>query len=1103
MPSLEAIDAFKRSFLSIGHEAEILAERGEKPVEVAAPEQGLSAELSDLLGVDSEGGAPEPAPADAAGIPEGSSVTEAEGGPDLDFASLLSGIGDDIGGADAEASSPTEDSLEMPEGDSMDFSAGLGDLMGSEASPDASGGQGSELPSDFAADASFGSFEAEPGAEPSQEPISTLDEGFSLPEDSFEIPEEEGGEPQESVAPPGKRNLAEEFGDLGGFEEESLFSEAPPEKIGSAQEEPGSGEYGRSLEELGLGDYLSGPGGQAGASAEAENLGSESVDDGFGPSGAGFDAAPTEEGSESFNFALPDEADLGEANAAAGGPEAPADDAEQDTFSLPDIEGAVGSGSDGFDSFESFSFDDELTSGAKAGEASEGFSLEGIDEGFELPSQGESKPKGPAATFDIPIPKAKPRDRSAPADDEGLEGELKLDEDELDRLQDSLLSYPRNLRLVIEELIAEEQAPRPKLNRLVMMLVKGEAIRQVASYAAKLSGKSIKIPPSFEKRTGRAFEAERGSFMWALTHNILPVAGIVLAACVALAFLGLIAYELIYKPIQAGDLYARGYSMLEERDFQGAERLFSQAKAVRSQLDWHYRYAEGYAAAKAFEPYAAGKYEEILRDFPGERKAAFDYARMQMRRKLYRTARDATGKAVGKSLGAADVIDRYILERDRTDKEGRIFLGDMHMDWAETELSRYDLPAQDREARAAELRELARKEYAIAAAAHGQSELLRSRMLLYALRDGRREEAAAIAARIYKDPPPEYGADLLAELGGMLIDAGDMDKALPILKAAADRDPSEAVARYELGRYFGATLRPREEALALDGAIRGLEADVERLWGRRLAMLILSLGARADNQVASGEVLDAKANYEKAMSIYRGALADLAIDRRPEFGSIAARLGDVHYEFTGDYDAALALYREARQSGFSTGELSYKVGYIHYFKGRLDEALGEFVSIAGPGATSASLLAALGNTLYLRGDYEAAYAAMSRLASSLEAERASIVDFDPQGRKQHAELAKRLVTSFNNLGVAERALGMRRGDASLLTNSLARFSHANYLFETYNRDQETMLESERQDLSFLNLRAAMRGGEPELYRDIPKELNDGFQRAMEHLASGA
>ena len=50
MPTIKDIEKFKAYLAALGHEPSILAEKGEKVVDLPLPEEGLSEDLAELLG---------------------------------------------------------------------------------------------------------------------------------------------------------------------------------------------------------------------------------------------------------------------------------------------------------------------------------------------------------------------------------------------------------------------------------------------------------------------------------------------------------------------------------------------------------------------------------------------------------------------------------------------------------------------------------------------------------------------------------------------------------------------------------------------------------------------------------------------------------------------------------------------------------------------------------------------------------------------------------------------------------------------------------------------------------------------------------------------
>ncbi len=250
MPTLQDIERFKEILNSLGSEPEILAARSEEIEEIFPPEQGLAADLSELLEPSAEaaevaedaetaGEAP-PEGFDEFALPEaegaGPGVAEAAGetegeSPDFDFASLFEG---EEAAPSAEAGEEVFAEAELPGEELAEEEVfAEAELPGEEELPEM------EFPPD----------EAPPGEELPGEELP----GEELPEEELpeeELPEEEPGEdfpfPEEfelpedfevagEAAEPEGWEIAEEAAAEEAAEEEAIVEEAGPPAV--AEEE--------------------------------------------------------------------------------------------------------------------------------------------------------------------------------------------------------------------------------------------------------------------------------------------------------------------------------------------------------------------------------------------------------------------------------------------------------------------------------------------------------------------------------------------------------------------------------------------------------------------------------------------------------------------------------------------------------------------------------------------------------------------------------------------------------------------------------------------------------------------------------------------------
>ncbi|MCK5198534.1 MAG: hypothetical protein KAR21_09295, partial [Spirochaetales bacterium] len=529
MPTLDDLNDIKHKLLNIGDEPGILAAKGEVPVDIGPPDTGLSEDLSalfdDFSDVDEE----------KKPVPDSSVPEPAEGGPDdfyfdLDYdepvldmdgfdapedAVLGGGTGEDIlpdiSGIDEE---PVLDEIDLEQfsDDSLsgDLASSIPDAPDSLVPEPAEGGFAEELglsdedldfgsitddsvPDDLVPEPAEGGFAEELG-------LSDEDIDFgSITDDS--VPESvEGGFAEEL-------GISDEDLDLGEVEPGPVPQDSPPETI---EEDFSAEELDLSVEEdIDFGDSVP-----------------ESLEDDF--SAKELDLSVEDEG---LDFDL------------SGGDSGFDDIDSSDDFGLPGDE--IASGDD-----EELSFDDSDADDLDLGEfeiGDESFDEElEIDE-FDLGDLGQD-----FGVLEEDL-SAIPEESIAPADSSGVDSDLEEEEFEIDeetfkKVKASLLNLPRNLKLIIEEEIGEKGLKGPSLEKLINALAEGKTPKEIAVITSKITGKKIKIPANYARRTGLDFEEEKGSFQYTLIHNILPLVKIFAISTIAIAALSFISYKFIYRP---------------------------------------------------------------------------------------------------------------------------------------------------------------------------------------------------------------------------------------------------------------------------------------------------------------------------------------------------------------------------------------------------------------------------------------------------------------------------------------------------------------------------------------------------------------------------
>jgi tetratricopeptide (TPR) repeat protein len=840
-------------------------------------------------------------------------------------------------------------------------------------------------------------------------------------------------------------------------------TEPPDQNEASTLEEPD--DFDLSGIDLGDGIDLSADAG-ADADADVGTGGGESAGE-FSDTGLSVpDIAPIED--DDLNLSLPEETE-GESSQ---------ESAAADSFDTFNIEGDAGLGTDLNPAVP------EPDSGGAFG-GLEDFSLAGLD-GSNFGSAVKMAPQA------APAAKGRRREaaKAAALKPDEVE-EIKLSEEQYNKLLASINSYPLNLRLAIEEIIAEQVVEPFLLSALVKLLISGGSPRDAASLAGKILGRTIPIPKGFEKKTGEDLEEEQASFPYIFVHKFLPVAAIFLMALLFAASLVFLIRQFIYLPIYAESIYRTGLERIEDGEYERAKERFDQAFRIRRVKDWFYRYAEAFRDERQYID-AEEKYDQLLRWYPRDKKGALDYAAMETNLRNYPKA---------EKILRSNILDYAINDRD-----GLLALGDNYLAWGEEDPARY---------------EDARYAYARLLERYGRTDPILERMLLYFIRTDNLAEVIPLQGYFDETFKRKIDPRTVAELGGYLLDKrleetdGVPDANVSriqglrnLLLRAVRVGPALPEAHYHLARYYHNFGNRDEERVTLERALNVFDNAPEES-PQRIGRRIDAERRMAELLINSREFFKAEEHLAKGIGIFEDALKRQRLSAAPEFGRLYADMGDLEY-FTksGDMETSLDFYRRAEQNGWAPPEVRYRMGTAHYQLGQWEGALERFFDLSEEMPRNRRLLHALGNVSYKRGNFYAAQGYFSRLLDILEAERARFPVLTPNDRPDHLELAERIMVARNNLGVTMEALTRRTGNPGYRAGALGLYAESSRAWDALTRDPVTMVRSGAGELStpginlaFLNSRNLLyprTGYEPELYLRVDKDVLE--PSAWEELA---
>ncbi|MDR0525428.1 MAG: tetratricopeptide repeat protein [Spirochaetaceae bacterium] len=648
--------------------------------------------------------------------------------------------------------------------------------------------------------------------------------------------------------------------------------------------------------------------------------------------------------------------------------------------------------------------------------------------------------------------------------------EIQLSNEELQRLQKTLAGYPLNLRVVCEQIIAEEAVDPSKMSHFVKALVKGASMREAASLASKILDRSISIPKNFEKKTGEALEAEHATFTYFFIHKFIPVFRLFVLVALVAASLFYLIHRFVYTPIYADTIYQKGYDQLLAGDYTKANERFTEALHLHRKKRWFYQYAEAFKNSRQFI-FAREKYDLLLLNYPQDKKGVMDYAAMETELSNYKKA--------------DTLLWRNILDYKVDDKDALLAVGDNGLAWGDTEPEQY---------------EVARKAYARLLERYGYNPAVLERMMKYFIRTDNLKEVLPLQRYFMGDPknkvsPNPISNEALAELGGYLLDkkfetapgvvpnefVSRIDGIRDVLLRSVELDPALPEPHYHLARYYRHFENPQDERTTLENAVKLFDAAQEESV-RRLRMRIDTEQRYAEVLINNREFFPAEDHLKKGIDLYEDALNRKLISRSSQFGKLYANMGDIEY-FTkdGNMGTALEYYARAEQNDWAPPEMQYRIGSAYYHQGKWADALKWFVSASSGMPFNRRILNALGNVAYLRGDYDIAQGYYTNLLALLDSDRARFSVLLPHDREDHMELAERLMVVRNNFGVTLEALTERTGNNAYRSQALGLYSESSRTWDVITRDPETMLRLRPGALSGPSINLAYLNGENALH----------------------
>ena len=662
--------------------------------------------------------------------------------------------------------------------------------------------------------------------------------------------------------------------------------------------------------------------------------------------------------------------------------------------------------------------------------------------------------------------------KSKEKDDENIA--LTITEDEYQVLLERISSFPLNVRIEIEDYLANNDDTTISKMEFVHLIISGARLKKIASKLSEILEKPIPIPKGFERKTAEEYEEEKRSFKYKLRHKIVPFATIASLALLLTSCICFLFWTFVYIPVVSEMIYKKGYELIDENKYSEAVKEFNNAGEYKKKKRWYFKYAQGFRGKKQFQ-LAEDIYKRLLFDFNHDKKGGLEYVSM-LRDDLHNYEKAET------------VLKRSVLDYHVNDEQALLSLGDTYLEWAREAPDKY---------------EKARQTYSSLINMYGRKDHFLSRMMKYFIRTDKLVEVLPLKEYFLKNMK-RLKTDDLTELGSYLVkkryeddiseddSIKDIDDVREVLEAPLKRDRENADANYNMGRFF---LYNRKFDVAEHYLAKSIdtykntnnlssESIMNSIDARRLYGEILS-----ENK----EYLRAQEVYAEALSSYQEYSNNRLTSPNKTVGKLYSDYADINYFISGDLSKALQAYTMAINQMNDTPSIKYRIGYIYYQNKNYEDAMKYLTLVHTEKKDDKNLLYGLGNTLYKRGSYYVAQAYYERLMEMLEAEKIRKHVLLPHTRPDHNAFVDEYMRATNNLGVILNKLAIQDGSSEKNGRAVALFGESSRAWDALTRNPQTMVASKTVSLAYLNIQNLIKprsAFETEIYSDIPKTLEN-------------
>lgn len=585
---------------------------------------------------------------------------------------------------------------------------------------------------------------------------------------------------------------------------------------------------------------------------------------------------------------------------------------------------------------------------------------------------------------------------------EGIsDDDLDLTDEDIQRIRKRLLILTPRLREVASRAISEDRISPQSQNKLVRMLLNKAPLDEIREFLEKETGEDLSESEEsseiavadfgeYESIPQQPRQASSGGRMLANAWPILRVAML----GVGVIILGMLLYLLLIRPGMSGSaLMERGLASLDKEEYVNAEDYFRRGEAyLGKEIEWYRRYGNAYRIKKEY-----GRAVKKIKD--GLAFSSNDFESLMLLGDTYTEARDFdSARATFGTLAKLYPKSLKVPEK----------MGDLHIAIGDDSNN----PAQY---------EMARAEYQKIIDADWENLDGQFKTMHAYIKMRKLPQANEKYKQITKINNRAMHVKIMTEYAALLQNNKQWFDSKTILDKVFKDHWEHAPAHFYMSRYWREQLNQSKALSYLKHATR-----IDRnnaVYHNETGEVYLEL--------AKPEIAEATRSFTTAREL------------DPEYPKPYINLGNIYYEHltpgdSGDlnleeqnYQQALENYENALRrmpEGFTDPKFFYSLGWLHYRKGRYEDAVTAWQRIYVENPFHPIVSFAMGNAwLHLNKDVlaSAEYEKVSRYYETISKRIPTIDPFI----KRHQNVFGMLVNTYNNIGVSWEMRHQRTGDA--------------------------------------------------------------------------